>query len=291
MGTNETEEYVYYKRDWIRSKIGEKINNKLNIVVLGDSTTTSAFLPNIFDKESSFTNTINLSIVSSDALKHRYFLKDFIKYNYIPDVVIWYPTTPRNLEHYLNANKNEILENYRITNNIQFISDYYLPALNVEKINNIFLSIFKDRQKIDSVINDLKKERGTYYWNGDKYESVGKNFNNKIFNPSKFPELIGTNKEYKKHLFSFLNLTNQLNIKVFIISPPMINGSSLPQIKTPDAYKELKSKYDNVYLSDILMSTYYPSELFFNRGHMNYIGAEIYTKDLLNSFNKTDITQ
>ena len=70
LGTNKTEEYVYYKRDWIRSNIGEKVKNKENIVVLGDSTITSGFLPNIFDNESSFTNTINLSIVDSDAQKH-----------------------------------------------------------------------------------------------------------------------------------------------------------------------------------------------------------------------------
>ena len=51
LGTNKTEEYVYYKRDWIRSNIGEKVKNKENIVVLGDSTITSGFLPNIFDND------------------------------------------------------------------------------------------------------------------------------------------------------------------------------------------------------------------------------------------------
>ena len=64
----------------------------------------------------------------------------------------------------------------------------------------------------------------------------------------------------------------------------MVDESSLPLKKIPDIYREMERKYDNVYLSNILTSTYYPSELFFNRGHMNYNGATIYTKDLLNSF-------
>ena len=286
LGTNKTEEYVYYKRDWIRSNIGEKVKNKENIVVLGDSTITSGFLPNIFDNESSFTNTINLSIVDSDAQKHIYFLKDFIKYNYTPDVIIWNPTVPRSLEYYLNANKNEVFDYYSITDNIQFLLDYYLPALNSEKIKNIFLSVFKNREEMDNVIKDLEKERGTYYWNGNKNQSVGKNFIDNDYNSSKSPKLVGTNSEYKKYLFSFLDLAHQLKIKVFIISPPMMDESSLPLKKIPDIYREMERKYDNVYLSNILTSTYYPSELFFNRGHMNYNGATIYTKDLLNSFIK-----
>jgi len=203
LGTNKTEEYVYYKRDWIRSNIGEKVKNKENIVVLGDSTITSGFLPNIFDNESSFTNTINLSIVDSDAQKHIYFLKDFIKYNYTPDVIIWNPTVPRSLEYYLNANKNEVFDYYSITDNIQFLLDYYLPALNSEKIKNIFLSVFKNREEMDNVIKDLEKERGTYYWNGNKNQSVGKNFIDNDYNSSKSPKLVGTNSEYKKGLDNF----------------------------------------------------------------------------------------
>ena len=48
----------------------------------------------------------------------------------------------------------------------------------------------------------------------------------------------------------------------------------------------LKNKYDNVQISDIFLSTYYQSELFFDRGHMNYNGAKIYTEDILYSFER-----
>lgn len=86
--------------------------------------------------------------------------------------------------------------------------------------------------------------------------------------------------------FYLLNKRLIIGAKVFLVEPPKVNGSSLKSKKLPDFVYNLRDKYENLKVSDIYLSTYYPSQFFMDRGHLNYNGAKIYTEDILNSFKR-----
>ena len=103
--SNVIEKSIYFKREYINAGGYKKEkSNYYNVIVLGDSTIASGFLPIKFDyMTQGLTSTVNLSLTSHDATRHLNILKDFIKYNYKPDYVIWNPTAQRHLNVYLGG--------------------------------------------------------------------------------------------------------------------------------------------------------------------------------------------
>lgn len=113
LGLNCTEQMVHFKRDWIRnSENFYKDSLKTNILILGDSTTTSGVLPNVFNDEKF--NVYNLSIVSHDIIKLKFILKDFIKNNFTPDYIIFNISNKRKYSQALNSSFDEALYFYNL---------------------------------------------------------------------------------------------------------------------------------------------------------------------------------
>ena len=245
-------------------------------------------LPNVFDKDTDKTSSINLSIVSHGAKKHKYMLKDYIKNNKIPDYIIWNTSYKRNYQHWQNSNFMETIELYNSTKNFNFILGYF-PVFDTNRIKTIIKDLMMSKKQTqiqhNPNIQEMIKEKGTYYWI-NKNRSVGKNYTNNGYSPNSEKKWLSEKSDYMKDLYNFLDLTKELNIKVFIIEPPKPINSSIPSKTLPLFVKKLKNKYNHVIISDTFLSSYYPTELFMDRGHLNYNGAKFYTKDILKSFNR-----
>jgi hypothetical protein len=277
---------TFVKRDWIRSNISELSDDKKLIITLGDSKIASSFLPDIFDKELNYkTFSLNLAMVTHDVTRNLYVLQDFLKFNKKPDYILVYLSYERILLSSLNENWDERLYYYNKNKNNIFLVDYFFPAINKNKVNNVLINSVKLislNKKSEESINDMLNDKGAYYWLG-KYTSIGKakKFFDLNIDPDKNIHQI--NKAYLVEIEKFLEFTTKNKIKVVIIFPPLIENT-IKINNLPKEYLEIKKKYPLLEISQMTKDEY-PSELFMTRGHTNYLGAKEYSKDLANSIN------
>lgn len=167
------------------------------------------------------------------------------------------------------------------------LQDYFFPALNKDRALNAVLDIkeFFNRDCFYELSNQVKQGRGTYYWNG-KYKSIGHNYMDRDYTPKKEKKWINVEDSYITEINKFIELSTQYSIKLFLIEPPKPIGSMKPSIVYPEFINLLKEKYPHIGISDIFLSTYYETELFMDRGHLNYNGAVLYTLDIKQSFER-----
>jgi len=277
-GLKGNELYTYQKRDWIRNGNFVKKVGYENIVVLGNSTTTCGFLPNIFDNISKNTNTINLSIPSHGANRQVYVLQDFINHNYVPDTIFWNLTGASELNHTLNGGFIESIKLYNKTNNYEFILGRFFPSLNRRIILSAIKQIYYNKKIDQKRLESMRKERGSFYW-GDWHNSLGKNYTSLKFDDNKMSNIFKKTEEKNKNaLLDFLEITKKYNIKVILIMPAKIVKFNKPFKDVPPLLKMILQDFKNVTLSVNWNKAYFPSELFNDPGHLNYRGAIEYTK-------------
>ena len=161
--------------------------------------------------------------------------------------------------------------------------------MNGQKIRNVFQSLFKKHDTVSQVKEDLIKFGGTYYWNGDKNRSVGQDFFDESYDSTKHPILVSPEEFYQKHIFKFVEYAKELGATILIVSPPLVKNISKPFAAPPKSYIELIAKYSIVYLSDQVIFSCYNSNLFFDRGHMNFAGAKLFTRNLAKEFVKSKL--
>ena len=276
LGLNEIEQYTFAKREWIRAGLIKEKTSKKIVVAIGDSKLASGFHPKTFDSANSYkTNSYNLAIASHDITRNLFILKDFIKYNEKPDLILLDISYPRELKYSWNESLEERIYYFNKSKNYIFFSDFLIPSLNSNKLINFTRNIFLKNENVEIKKKQIKKHSGAYYWLGEK-KSLGKNFISKTFNKVN-KEVYDVNEIYNSEIENFLDYTLLNNIDVIIIYPPIISNSGSPMGSIPVTYLEIIKKYKNV-LSTTYINPFIESENFMDIGHVNINGAIIYTK-------------
>jgi hypothetical protein len=277
LGLNDIEQYTFAKREWIRTGITKEKNKKI-VVVIGDSKLASGFHSKTFDAENNYmTRSYNLAIASHDITRNLFILKDFIKYNEKPHLVLLDISYPRELKYSWNESLEERIYYFKKSKNFVFFADFFFPALNSNKLINLYRNIFKNNKDIEIKKREIKNYSGAYFWLGED-KSVGKNFTDKSFNKNE-EKKYNINETYKTEIDTFFKYTLLNNIGVIIIYPPIISNSNKPIKNTPGEYLKIMKKYKNV-SSVTYINPFIDSENFMDRGHTNINGAIIYTKTL-----------
>jgi hypothetical protein len=286
LGLNDIEQYTFAKREWIRTGINKE-KNKKTVVTIGDSKLASGFHPKTFDAENNYlTNSYNLAIASHDITRNLFILKDFIKYNEKPNLILLDISYPRELKNSWDESLEERIYYFKKSKNYIFLTDFIIPALNGNKLINFFRNIILNNKNIEIKKKEIKNYSGAYYWLGEE-KSVGKNFTDRSFNKNE-KKSYDINETYKAEIEKFLNYTLLNNIDVIIIYPPAISNSNIPIDNIPSAYLEIIKKYKNV-SSTTYINPFIDSENFMDRGHVNINGAIIYTKTLATNMIKEKI--
>jgi len=282
-----TERLLLVKRDWINSEIIKKDNNKKIIVAVGASKIATGFLPNFFGNDTY--EVFNLSVTGFDATRQLFLLKDFIKSNGKPDFIIWNPSYKREIKHSLLASDEELDYLYKKTGDINFLIDKHFPYLPSKiRLNAFFKNhVLKQYYDQEEIIENMILDRGTYYFKGDKYESIGKNYSNAFYDLNKEHALPKVGSDYFLSVKEFIQFCASLDINIFVVTPPLINDSRKPGFANRGFYEYIENNFSNVKISDIAGHTFYDSELSFDGGHLNYNGAILYTKDIWNSFKRS----
>ena len=129
LGLNDIEQYTFAKREWIRvgiTKDKDNDNDKKIIVVIGDSKLASGFHPKTFDAENNYkTLSYNLAIASHDITRNLFILKDFIKYNEKPNLVLLDISYPRELKYSWNESLEERIYYFKKSKNFIFFTDFF----------------------------------------------------------------------------------------------------------------------------------------------------------------------
>jgi hypothetical protein len=283
LGLNEIEQYTFAKREWIRTDLNKEKTNKEIVVAIGDSKLAAGFNAKTFDSENNYkTISYNLAIASHDITRNLFILKDFIKYNEKPNLILLDISYPRELKYSWNENLEERIYYFKISKNYIFFTDLLIPSLNGNKITNLFKNIFLKNENIEIKKKQIKNYSGAYYWFGES-KSLGKNFINKSFNKNKKKQY-EIKEIYKIEIEKFLDYTLLNNISVIIIYPPIISNSSAPIENIPIKYLEIIKKYKNV-SSTSYYNPFIRSENFMDPGHVNINGSTIYTKALAKEIN------
>lgn len=297
VGLSELEHYALFKRDFIRQGNLEKVPGKQNVVVIGASGLACGFLPKTFDELSELTHTWNLSLASHMGLKHSYMLTDFIRNNYVPDVVIWNPGVPSKHHFTLGGGLFESLHLFSHTQEPFFLIDGIFPGLDKKRLADVAKAQFNlASNESGALLEDMLNERGTYYWGWPGRPAIYKTLSKDPgwiapdWLPDEFRPVVDPKGAYMNEIYTFLDIAKSYDIKVLVVPFPSGIKMYKPYETFPEYYQKMTEYYDQVSVISSWNNLTFDGPHLANSGHLNYEGAKRFSQRVFDDFSQRYLT-
>jgi hypothetical protein len=292
---NEHEAVIIAKRNATRGRVFTVRSDKPHVVVFGDSRLTSGFIPAVFDASLAHrTSTLNLAAPSHDASRQYFQLLDYIDAYGVPDfVLIDLRTSPGLLAEYpLGASFAEMIEySKEDLSNTKAILRYAVPALHLKRqypptIDQLLEPMASYRTQTEK-ISEMILQNGVYWPDERKNYSLPPGFATKADRPTQPPDgrIDAKLRPWVDRLFGALE---HRAVKTLLVTTPF-RANSVAQYLSPPAYiSDITERFRNVRIAKNGWAVkWYPSESFYDSGHLNYAGATRYSREIALEFTET----
>ena len=272
------EPYNWGNRNDIPFKINEcnelfKNNpNKLKIIMVGDSRANQAFYPEQFDNYfNNETITYNLGFAGTAAIFQIFLLKHIYLPKLKPDIILWDITFNDfgNSTKHIEQNHNlfslpmpRYYSDYKVNMTTNDYGDYYFTKFSrIYRYRSLFFPESFNIAKYENVyLNGFLKADGVYETNDTAIY-------NRTLNFSVHPEFLQDFLEMRQFFIDS-------NIPHLIINPSHNHVRWI----TPKVQEAFISYGDEYFLDLNGNETLMYDDLYYNKDHLNFEGAQIYTK-------------
>jgi hypothetical protein len=275
---NTVEFLMFMKREWIRSHfVTEERPCKL-VFIFGDSTIVSGLRPAILQELSQNTWCVyNLAQISHDISKYWFLLKEALKQNRKPDLILVGLSSERK-GVFVDGRWAEYREAFPQRNYFEYLRDRYAGTSTSSGVKR-FVENGWDRARVRALRKQMVDERGAY-WSAEG--SLPANFQDNDDRPDR-EDMPKYSLEYMTYIERFFRLAEEIGAPTIIIEEPQRVGMSSQRACMPAAYKIILKTFPGARIaSNGWRFHYYPPKMFFDRGHLNREGADVYSRDTYN---------
>lgn len=280
-------EYAWYKEN---KEFSLKQNNNINVLIMGDSTAKTDYLPKLLSEE-----TYNYALGGASITEEYFYLKDYLENSKAPKYIIYttYPTRfmffdtlwTRSVYFHRIAREDleSIIEKAKELNCLSYVGDE-------EKLNNYYLYYYWSPTKYSSAIMNGLISPKRYKDNVKKYNLVIENKGQTLFENKDYCNEVNTIANITSfevppildyYFKEFIKLCNDNNIKLIIEQPPLNEATyNAMNTKFVEEYKDylnsIKKEYPNVTIDTEFI--YFGGECFGDSAHLNEKGVVVFDK-------------
>lgn len=285
---------VEVKREFVREGVIQHQPGVANILFLGDSHTLFGIDALTFDKlMQNRTYSWNAALPGEPIGPLYFLLTDYLRRNPPPEFLVLnlYFLEDGSRPSYFDvsglegANFPEEAISYFLNRKDKTLVWNYLHPIRIyrpETLKFLRNSLF-NREDIRQAKNSVQEERtnnlenrGTAGYDAELAEGTAA----EAPDPADIMDL-----RKDPYIKKFFDLTRERNIPVLLIETPVLQGFFQQRTAIPPYYQELRSRYPNVFQAESGWKfKYYPNNLFFDSGHLNMKGAQVFTKEIYSEF-------
>ena len=293
------------KREAVRQNQWDIPNNKENVLFFGASGILSAVIPHVFDSVmDQKTYSLNLALPALPIGSYYHCLLDYLESNPPPENII--------MAYHVESNPILLFDTYAnqgIDYPDEVLSYFFNRADKNQTVNYLLpmhvyrTSIFKylynsladpdnieqRRQANQRIIQKMLKDRGYYLIMEQSRFPEGRlpdDFKAKSDCPDCEMKMYDPDSDV--YVEKFFRLTQKHNINVFLVSYPVREGAYKQFDAVPDPIRKLDARYPNISLpGEGWKIPFYENKYFSDPHHLNYMGAEKYTRKVATMFKET----
>jgi len=287
---------IVAKRHALRERRFTITESLERVVVLGDSRLNAGFVPDAFDAATGGrTTSLNLALASHDVSRSLFELEDYMASYGRPDVVLLEIRQSPGIagEHPLGATPIELLKAYTYEptagrllalahgvfpawySNHQYAFGW--PPLGELRHPRL---VWEERQR---PIQRMIAMRGVTWWGYERL-ALADGYVDSGDKPG-VPPLDTLDPTLVPWLDRFFRFTQKNAINVLIVNTPYRAGSIAAWPSRPEYMTAALQRYPNVRQErNGWKVKFYPAHDFFNRGHLNEMGARDYSRELAREF-------
>lgn len=267
------------KRRAVRAGRFHVASDRVSIVLLGDSRVASGLIPSDLDRLlSNRTSSLNLALPRHGMSRFLYQLQDYVHVYGAPAYIVLVP-------NFETGTRGERIDGATLPEMFDYIWQdgaswhpvgFGLRGIGLRDLGR-FTSLYQLRQ---TDVAQMIREQGVFWW-ANRGQALGDDFTARPNAVAALEEVAWFSPEAQAATYRFLDYAHTIGTRVLLTAPPVRLGAAAPLSTVPQYVTDILSRYPNVRQApEAWRRRFYPNGDFFDRGHLNEVGARKFTAEV-----------